>query len=95
MGQLLVTLIDRGKAVPYLSAGGGVYHASSERLVAPGGRPDADPRDARGLDRNDARPRTAASRPSPAYVRRIRPSAWAAAFAWTWVRGSTRAPTRG
>ena len=25
MGQLLVTLIDGGKAVPYLSAGGGVY----------------------------------------------------------------------
>jgi len=33
MGQLLVTLIEGGRAVPYLSAGGGVYHTSSDRFT--------------------------------------------------------------
>jgi hypothetical protein len=37
MGQLLVMLIDGGKAVPYLSAGGGIYHTSSERFIARAG----------------------------------------------------------
>jgi hypothetical protein len=57
-GQLLVTLIDGGKAVPYLSAGGGVYHQESQdRFVA---RADIRPaRDPRGQGRG-AEPRTAA-----------------------------------
>jgi len=54
MGQLLVTLIDGGKAVPYLSAGGGVYHQeSSERFVTRADiRPARDPRGSRGQGRH-------------------------------------------
>jgi len=66
MGQLLVTLIDGGKAVPYLSAGGGVYHQESQdRWVTP-----ADIRPARGPrgQGRDAEPRTTA----PSSLERVR-----------------------
>jgi hypothetical protein len=67
MGQLLVTLIEGGKAVPYLSAGGGVYHQESqERWVTPADiRPARDPRGPRGQGR-DAESRTT---PEPSFER--------------------------
>jgi hypothetical protein len=74
MGQLLVTLIDGGKAVPYLSAGGGVYHQESQdRFVTPADiRTARDPRGPRGQGR-DAEPRTMAE-PSFERVRSTDPA---------------------
>jgi hypothetical protein len=63
MGQLLFTLFDHGKTVPYLSAGGGIYHTSEDLVTVPDRiRPDA-PRGARGYD-DDGRARPGAPRPT-------------------------------
>jgi len=60
MGQLLVTLIDGGKAVPYLSAGGGVYHQESrDRFVTPADiRPTGGRHEPGGAGPRSAEPRT-------------------------------------
>ncbi len=66
MGQLLFTLFDHGKTVPYLSAGGGVYHTSADFVAGPERlRPDV-PHGARGHD-HDGQARAGA--PTPIFTR--------------------------
>jgi hypothetical protein len=74
MGQLLVTLIDGGRAVPYLSAGGGIYHASSERLVRTPSFRDPRPRAPRGPGDHGDRPSEADERSSLERLRSTDPA---------------------
>lgn len=73
MGQILFTLFDGGKTVPYLSAGGGIYHTSADFVTVPERiRPDV-PRGARGYD-DGGRPRAGAPMPTLTRTRSTDPA---------------------